>query len=278
VLLFRAEFDDTLCSRVEQRIFHFARDNPMNTPLPASTANQANVNTSEIAKFSQHATQWWDTSGPLKTLHQLNPARVGWIEDVARRNQSALVGQQLMDVGCGGGILSEALAKLGAEVTGLDMAADSIEVARAHALSEQLSIDYQATTVEAWAQLHPGRYSVLTCMELLEHVPDPASVIRAASTLLAPSGIAFFSTINRHPKAAALTIGVAEYVLRWIPVGTHSYDTFIKPSELAHMARSSGLEVIELAGVEYQPWASREHPFVVTRNTQVNYMMACRKR
>ena len=234
--------------------------------------NNTNVNAAEIEKFSNHASQWWDEQGPLKTLHQINPTRVRWIAQ-----QVSLVGAKTLDIGCGGGILSEALAREGAQVTALDMAEDSIEIAREHAKMSQLDIDYQAVTAEAWAEKHPESYQVIACMELLEHVPDPASVIHASAQLLAPGGMVFYSTINRNAKAWALTIGAAEYVLKWIPKGTHQYDTFIKPSELSAMARQSGLEVVALAGVGYQPWKSKEYPFVQTRDTSVNYMMACRK-
>ena len=238
----------------------------------AHTQSAQNVSLEEIEKFSQHSSQWWDTEGPLKTLHQINPTRVDWIAQYAHLNQAKTI-----DIGCGGGILSESLAKLGARVTALDMASDSIEIAKTHAKAAQLDIDYQATTVEEWASTHAQKYSVVTCMELLEHVPDPASVIHAAAQLLAPDGVAFFSTINRNPKAWALTIGAAEHLLKWIPKGTHQYDTFIKPSELSTMARQSGLEVIALSGVGYQPWKSKDFPFVVIKDTSVNYMIACRK-
>ena len=236
------------------------------------TSDYQNTSAQEIEKFSQHAHEWWDEQGPLKTLHQINPTRMAWIA-----KHADLANAQTIDIGCGGGILSESLAKAGALVTGLDMASDSIEIARTHAQAAQLNIDYQISTAEAWAQAHPAEYEVVTCMELLEHVPDPASVIHAAAQLLAPGGVVFFSTINRNPKAWALTIGAAEYLLKWIPKGTHQYDTFIKPSELSAMARQSGLEVITLAGVGYQPWKSKTNPFVATQDTSVNYMMACRK-
>ena len=236
------------------------------------TSDYQNTSAQEIEKFSQHAHEWWDEQGPLKTLHQINPTRMAWIA-----KHVVLANAQTIDIGCGGGILSESLAKAGALVTGLDMASDSIEIARTHAQAAQLNIDYQISTAEAWAQAHPAEYEVVTCMELLEHVPDPASVIHAAAQLLAPGGVVFFSTINRNPKAWALTIGAAEYLLKWIPKGTHQYDTFIKPSELSAMARQSGLEVVALSGVGYQPWQSKSNPFVVTKDTSVNYMMACRK-
>ena len=236
------------------------------------TSDYQNTSAQEIEKFSQHAHEWWDEQGPLKTLHQINPTRMAWIA-----KHADLANAQTIDIGCGGGILSESLAKAGALVTGLDMASDSIEIARTHAQAAQLNIDYQISTAEAWAQAHPAQYDVVTCMELLEHVPDPASVIHAAAQLLTSNGTVFFSTINRNPKAWALTIGAAEHLLKWIPKGTHQYDTFIKPSELSAMARQSGLEVIALAGIGYQPWQSKSNPFVVTKDTSVNYMMACRK-
>lgn len=233
----------------------------------------SNVNTAEIEKFANHATEWWDDkNGPLKTLHQLNPARVGWIIQHA-----PLVDTAVLDVGCGGGILSEALARSGVQVTGLDMAQASIEVARQHAQEQGLNIDYHAATAEDWAEQHPDAYPVITCMELLEHVPDPASVIHAVAQMLSAGGTAFFSTINRTPKSGALTIGLAEYILRWIPKGTHQYDTFIKPSELSALVRQSGLEVVALAGVEYRPWLAKDAPFTVTADTSVNYMMCARK-
>ena len=236
------------------------------------TSDYQNTSAQEIEKFSQHAHEWWDEQGPLKTLHQINPTRMAWIA-----KHADLANAQTIDIGCGGGILSESLAKAGARVTGLDMASDSIEIARTHVQAAQLNIDYQISTAEAWAQAHPAQYDVVTCMELLEHVPDPASVIHAAAQLLTSNGTVFFSTINRNPKAWALTIGAAEHLLKWIPKGTHQYDTFIKPSELSAMARQSGLEVIALAGIGYQPWQSKSNPFVVTKDTSVNYMMACRK-
>ena len=236
------------------------------------TSDYQNTSAQEIEKFSQHAHEWWDEQGPLKTLHQINPTRMAWIA-----KHADLANAQTIDIGCGGGILSESLAKAGARVTGLDMASDSIEIARTHAQAAQLDIGYQISTAEAWAQAHPAEYEVVTCMELLEHVPDPASVIHAAAQLLAPGGVVFFSTINRNPKAWALTIGAAEHLLKWIPKGTHQYGTFIKPSELSAMARQSGLEVIALAGIGYQPWQSKSNPFVGTKDISVNYMMACRK-
>ena len=236
------------------------------------TSDYQNTSAQEIEKFSQHAHEWWDEQGPLKTLHQINPTRMAWIA-----KHADLANAKTIDIGCGGGILSESLARSGAIVTGLDMASDSIEIARAHAQSTQLNIDYQTITAEEWAQAHPAQYDVVTCMELLEHVPDPASVIHAAAQLLTSNGTVFFSTINRNPKAWALTIGAAEHLLKWIPKGTHQYDTFIKPSELSAMARQSGLEVIALAGIGYQPWQSKSNPFVGTKDISVNYMMACRK-
>mgnify|MGYP000679855214 CR=1 FL=1 len=180
-----------------------------------------------------------------------------------------LANAQTIDIGCGGGILSESLAKAGALVTGLDMASDSIEIARTHAQAAQLNIDYQISTAEAWAQAHPAEYEVVTCMELLEHVPDPASVVHAAAQLLAPNGIVFFSTINRNPKSYLFAIIGAEYVLRMLAKGTHDYHKFIKPSELAHDIRSAGLQLKDMTGLHYNPLTKR---YWLAPNVDVNYM------
>ena len=231
-----------------------------------------NVTPAEIDKFSQHAQQWWDEQGPLKTLHQVNPVRLAWI-----MQHTPLVGVSLIDVGCGGGILSEALATQGADVMGLDMASDSIEVARLHAMDRNLNIDYRVDTAESMAQQKTCAFDVVTCMEMLEHVPDSQSVVNSCAAMVKSGGLVFFSTLNRHPKAFLLGIVAAEYVLNWIPKGTHHYKTFIKPSELAGHARAAGLEVIEMKGIAYQPWLNSSTPFVISDDTDVNYMMVCRK-
>lgn len=230
-----------------------------------------NVTPAEIEKFSQHASQWWDVEGPLKTLHQVNPVRLAWIESFV-----ALQGIEALDVGCGGGILTEALARSGALATGLDMATDSIEVARLHAGSENLCIDYRVETAEALAS-ESRQFDVVTCMEMLEHVPDPASVIKSCAGMVKSGGWVFFSTLNRHPKAFVLGVVAAEYLLNWIPKGTHDYKTFIKPSELARQARLNGLEVVAVSGIGYRPFGGSAEPFVLSDDASINYMMACRK-
>lgn len=235
-------------------------------------SNTVNVMPAEIEKFSQHAQQWWDAQGPLKTLHQVNPVRLAWVMQHAN-----LMGATVIDVGCGGGILSEALARQGGQVVGLDMAVDSIEVARLHAAENDLSVEYVVDTVESMAQQKPEAFDVVTCMEMLEHVPDPVSVINSCAALVKSDGLVFFSTLNRHPKAFLLGVVAAEYVLNWIPKGTHDYKTFIKPSELARYARAAGLEVLEVKGIAYQPLRDQSTPFVLSDDADVNYMMVCRK-
>lgn len=234
--------------------------------------DNTNVEPAEIDKFSQHAQQWWDVQGPLKTLHQVNPVRVDWISQF-----TPLKDVRLVDVGCGGGILSEALANQGARVVGVDMAGDSIEVARKHAQMGGLDIDYKISTAETLADSERSAFDVVVCMEMLEHVPSPESVIKSCAEMAKVGGKVFFSTLNRHPKAFALSIVAAEYLLNWIPKGTHSYKTFIKPSELAEHARRHGLEVVAVAGIGYAPWADKAAPFVLSENTDVNYMMVCEK-
>ena len=236
-------------------------------------SDAVNVDPAELAKFSELAHRWWDQESEFRPLHQINPLRLAWIQE-----QVLLDGLQVLDVGCGGGILADAMARQGAQVLGIDLAEKSLRVAQLHALEAQTPhIQYREISAEALAEEMPQAFDVVTCMEMLEHVPDPGSVVRACAELVKPGGWVFFSTINRNPKAWALTIGAAEYLLKWIPKGTHQYDTFIKPSELSAMARQSGLEVVALAGVGYQPWKSKEYPFVLAKDTSVNYMMACRK-
>lgn len=236
------------------------------------TNQNTNVEQAEIEKFAQHANQWWDAQGPLKTLHQVNPVRVDWIS-----NYASLDNARLVDVGCGGGILSEALAKKGARVVGVDMAQESIEVAKRHAIECNLEIDYRVSTAETQAEDESCGFDVVVCMEMLEHVPDSESVIKSCAALVKSGGKVFFSTLNRHPKAFALSIVAAEYILNWIPKGTHSYKTFIKPSELAEKARRYGLNVVAISGIGYAPWQDKSAPFVLSENTDVNYMMVCEK-
>ncbi|MFI4955738.1 MAG: bifunctional 2-polyprenyl-6-hydroxyphenol methylase/3-demethylubiquinol 3-O-methyltransferase UbiG [Gammaproteobacteria bacterium] len=223
----------------------------------------------ELEQFNNMAHDWWDLHGPCKALHQMNPVRLAYIQQHA-----PLRGQKVLDVGCGGGILSEAMAKAGAEVTALELANEVIAVARAHAQSQGLKIDYQMEPVEAHAATHPGQYDVVTCLEMLEHVPEPASVIRAIHTLLKPDGIAFFSTLNRHPMAFIQAIVGAEYVLKLLPKGTHSYRHFIKPSELDAELQAAGLKTKHIQGMGYNPLTEQ---FYLKTDVSVNYLMCALK-
>lgn len=224
------------------------------------------VDPQEVAKFAQHATEWWNIEGPLKTLHDINPVRLEFIQ-----SHTILSGRYVLDVGCGGGILCEGLAERGAIVTGLDVEVDAVSVAQAHALQRQLSIDYVCQPIELFAS---NQYNIITCMEMLEHVQEPHLVIEHAARLLEPGGYLFLSTINRTVKAYATAILAAEYVLDLLPRQTHDFDKFIKPSELASMTRAAGCEIIGMKGMSYNP---------LTRNAQlqdsvaVNYLLACRK-
>lgn len=230
-----------------------------------------NVSHIELDKFSRHASKWWDESGPLRTLHQVNPIRLAWMLQYVDFN-----GLRVVDVGCGGGILTEALARSGAKAVGVDMAAESIEAARAHALSNSLEVDYQIKTAEELAS-ESDLFDVVTCMEMLEHVPYPESVIRSCAKLVKPGGFVFFSTLNRHPAAFALGIVAAEYLLHWIPKGTHRYETFIKPSELAQQLREESLQVVGIKGISYNPLANNSLPFRLSGDTSINYMMVAQK-
>lgn len=234
-----------------------------------TTQQATNVDPQEIAKFDA-ADKWWNQEGPYKTLHQINPLRRDWI--VAR--SGPLKGLKLLDVGCGGGILAESLAEKGAEVTAIDLGQGQINAARVHAEASGLEIDYQLVSVEEMAATHPGAFDVVTCMEMLEHVPDPVSVINACAELVKPDGDAFFSTLNRNPKSWLLGVVAAEYVLRLVPAGTHEYSRFIRPSELGHWLRHAGLNLEELAGIKYQPF---DQTFQLSDNVDINYMVHARK-
>lgn len=225
----------------------------------------ANVEAAEVNKFAELAHQWWDTQGVFKPLHQLNPLRLNYIDSRAQ-----LSGKQVLDVGCGGGILSESMAKRGAQVTGIDLAEKSLQVAQLHALEANVQLDYRCVTVEALAQEKPQTFDVVTCMEMLEHVPDPASVVRACAALVKPGGHVFFSTLNRNAKAYLMAVVGAEYVLNLLPRGTHDYSKFIKPSELAAWMRQSGLELQHQTGVTYNPLNKQ---YSLTTDTSVNYML-----
>jgi len=231
--------------------------------------NEVNVDPSELKKFSDLAHRWWDPHGAFRPLHELNPVRMRWIEE-----HVSLKDRSVLDVGCGGGILAEAMSAEGARVLGIDLAGKSLQVARLHALESGAKVEYRAVAVEDLAREQPEQFDVITCMEMLEHVPDPARTIRACAQLVRPDGWVLFSTINRNPKAFALAIIGAEYALRLLPRGTHEYGRFIKPSELARGARASGLEVSDLSGMRYNPLTKR---FSLARDTDVNYLMACRR-
>lgn len=228
-----------------------------------------NVSPEEIAKFESFAANWWDPQGEMKPLHQLNPLRLNYIQ-----NQVQLSQQKIVDVGCGGGILSESLAKNGAEVTGIDLSAAALQIAREHAQRQQLPIHYQNIAVEEMAERHPAQFDTVTCMELLEHVPDPASVVKSCATLVKPGGTVFFSTLNRNLKSFFLAIVAAEYMLRLLPRGTHHYGQFIKPSELAKWARAAKLHLKNLQGIEYSPWNGT---FRLSDNVDVNYLICFTK-
>lgn len=231
-----------------------------------TTASSSNVDPGEVAKFERMANRWWDPQGEFKPLHQINPLRANYIDLRAR-----VAGKTLLDVGCGGGLLSEAMAQRGATVTGIDMGAGPLTVARLHARESRLTIDYQQLAAEDLALSQPAAFDVVTCLEVLEHVPEPASLINACATLVKPGGHLFFSTINRTPKAYALAVIGAEYVLRWVPKGTHEYEKFIRPSELAGWARQAGLTMQDISGIVYNPLTRRFK--LEPRDVAVNYIV-----
>ncbi len=228
------------------------------------TQGTHNVDPAEVAKFRTLAARWWDPDSELKTLHDINPLRVEYIDTRAK-----LAGKRVLDVGCGGGILAEAMAQHGAVVTGIDMAEDALNVARLHLLESGIKVDYLLGTAEQFAAEHPAAFDVVTCMELLEHVPDPASVVRACATLVKPGGQVFLSTLNRTPKAYLLAVIGAEYVLNMLPRGTHDYARFIRPSEIEAWARHAGLELRDLTGMTYNPLTRR---YRLGRDIDVNYL------
>ncbi|NHN77278.1 bifunctional 2-polyprenyl-6-hydroxyphenol methylase/3-demethylubiquinol 3-O-methyltransferase UbiG [Azotobacter chroococcum] len=225
----------------------------------------SNVDHAEIAKFEALAHRWWDRESEFKPLHEINPLRVNWIEEHVR-----LAGKKVLDVGCGGGILSEAMALRGATVTAIDMGEAPLAVARLHQLESGVEVDYRQSTVEALAAEMPGQFDVVTCLEMLEHVPDPASVIHACHTLVKPGGQVFFSTINRNPKAYLLAIIGAEYLLKLLPRGTHDFRKFIRPSELGAWCRASGLAVEDIVGLTYNPLTRH---YKLGTDVDVNYMI-----
>ena len=230
----------------------------------------ANVDEAELAKFSALAHRWWDPTSEFRPLHEINPLRLGHIERLA----GSLAGKRVVDVGCGGGILAEAMAAKGAHVTGIDLAEKPLKVAMLHRMEVGSATDYQRIAAEDFAQAHPGAFDLVTCMEMVEHVPDPASTVRACAALVRPGGLVFFSTINRNPKSFLLAIIGAEYVLRLLPKGTHEYARFIRPSELTGMCRAAGLEVFDLTGMTYNPLSK---VYSLGRDVDVNYLIAARR-
>ncbi|HEY5734806.1 MAG TPA: bifunctional 2-polyprenyl-6-hydroxyphenol methylase/3-demethylubiquinol 3-O-methyltransferase UbiG [Gammaproteobacteria bacterium] len=226
---------------------------------------QNNVDHAEVSKFDAMAARWWDPDGEFRPLHDLNPVRLRFI-----RQHADIVGKQVLDIGCGGGILSEAMASAGAKVTGIDAASKALAVAKLHAMESGIEVDYRHTMAEEHALEHAGEYDIVTCLELLEHVPEPSSLVSAAASLVKPGGMVFFSTINRNPKAYALAVLGAEYIMRLLPKGTHDYEKFIKPSELAHYARDAGLSLIDEAGMHYNPILRGAS---LSRSVDVNYLM-----
>lgn len=229
-----------------------------------------NADPQELEKFGELAHRWWDAEGEFRPLHQINPLRLGWIS-----SHVSLTNTKALDVGCGGGILAESMAQVGAEVLGVDLSTKPLKVARLHALEAGvLNVSYREVAVEALADECPGRFDVVTCMEMLEHVPDPASVVRACATLVRPGGWVFFSTLNRQLKAYLLAILAAEHLLGMIPKGTHQYERFLQPSELAKLARQAGLSVRASSGLVYNPLTQR---YRLSSDTGVNYMLACQR-
>jgi 2-polyprenyl-6-hydroxyphenyl methylase / 3-demethylubiquinone-9 3-methyltransferase len=229
-----------------------------------------NFDPAELAKFSDLAHRWWDTESEFRPLHQINPLRLGWID-----GQVALKGRRVLDVGCGGGILADSMARKGAEVLGIDLATKALKVAQLHALEAQTEgVQYREISAEALAAEQPGSFDVVTCMEMLEHVPDPSSIVKACAVLVKPGGHVFFSTINRNAKAFLFAIVGAEYVLNMLPRGTHEYAKLVKPSELAGYCRASGLSLLQTRGMEYNPLTRH---YWLSADTSVNYLLATQK-
>jgi 2-polyprenyl-6-hydroxyphenyl methylase / 3-demethylubiquinone-9 3-methyltransferase len=229
-----------------------------------------NADPAELAKFSDLAHRWWDPESEFRPLHQINPLRLGWIDQLV-----PVQGKRILDVGCGGGILADAMARKGADVLGIDLATKALKVAQLHALEANTQgVAYREVSAEELAEEQPASFDVVTCMEMLEHVPDPSSVVRACATLVKPGGWVFFSTINRNPKSFLFAIVGAEYVLQLLPKGTHEYAKLIKPSELAGHCRAAGLELDSTRGMEYNPLTRR---YWLSGDTSVNYMFATRR-
>jgi len=228
-----------------------------------------NADPAELAKFGELAHRWWDPQGEFRPLHELNPLRLGWIDGIVK-----LAGRSVLDVGCGGGILAEAMARLGASVTGIDLSEKPLRVAQLHLLESGLSVDYQLASAEDFSIRNEGRFDAVTCMELLEHVPDPASTVAACAKLVKPGGRVFFSTINRNPKSYLFAVLGAEYLLKMLPKGTHDYARFIKPSELSRWCREAGLETVEMKGMTYNPVTG---VYRLGEDCDVNYAICCER-
>jgi 2-polyprenyl-6-hydroxyphenyl methylase/3-demethylubiquinone-9 3-methyltransferase len=226
-----------------------------------------NADPAELEKFSQLAHRWWDPHGEFRPLHDINPLRLDWIDQ-----RASLAGKRVLDIGCGGGILAEAMAERGAEVTGIDLSEKSLRVAELHLLQSKARVTYERATAEDYAQRHAGEFDVVTCMELLEHVPEPSSMVAACAALVRPGGQVFFSTINRNPKSYLFAVIGAEYILRLLPRGTHDYLRFIKPSELSRYSRAAGLRAAELIGMTYNPLTLH---YRLGRDCDVNYLLRC---
>jgi 2-polyprenyl-6-hydroxyphenyl methylase / 3-demethylubiquinone-9 3-methyltransferase len=228
-----------------------------------------NADPHELRKFSDLAHRWWDPNAEFKPLHELNPVRLGWIDAKAQ-----LAGKRVLDIGCGGGILSESMAGLGASVKGIDLSHEALGVADLHSLESGVMVEYEEIAAEALAARDPATFDVVTCMEMLEHVPDPAQIVEACKTLVKPGGWVFFSTLNRNVKSYLLAVIGAEYIARMLPKGTHDYARFIRPSELAGFVRAADLTVADIKGIVYHPLTKG---FTLSSDTDVNYMMACRR-
>ncbi len=233
-------------------------------------SNAQNVDPNEIRKFEELASRWWDKNSEFKPLHDINPLRANWIDKL-----SPVAEKKVLDVGCGGGILAESLAQRGAQVTGIDMGDAPLGVAKLHQLESGLSIDYQKSTAENFAKEHENTFDIVTCLEMLEHVPDPSSVVQACAKMVKPGGHVFFSTINRNPKSFLFAIIGAEYVLRLLPRGTHEYAKFIRPSELANWSREANLQVNQMTGLLFNPLTKKY--WLCDSDMDVNYMISTQK-
>lgn len=227
--------------------------------------SELNADAQELAKFSELAHRWWDPESEFRPLHDINPLRLNWIDGIA-----SLRGRRVLDIGCGGGILAEGMASRGADVTGIDLSTKALSVARLHLFESQQKVEYREIAAEALAAAEPASFDIVTCMEMLEHVPDPASVVRACATLVKPGGHVFFSTLNRNPKSYVMAIIGAEYVLKLLPRGTHDYAKFIKPSELLQYLRQADLAPGSISGMDYNPFT---RAYGLTTHTAVNYLM-----